>query len=60
MTKLVKEGEGRWMVRKDGIRLGLILGGNRIYCAESVNGKFVGRRTTLRGAASILERRRHD
>lgn len=53
---LEKISEGRWQVRRNGIRVGIVLGGNRVYVAENSSGAFAGRGGTKMQAAALLGR----
>lgn len=48
------EGDGRWFVYRDKQRIGMVIGGNRTYCAETVRGKHLGTATTVMGAAKLV------
>lgn len=49
-----RTGEGRWMVREKGLRIGMVLGGNGVYVAEKA-GCFIGKAKTARAAAKLLK-----
>ncbi len=49
-----KEGDGRWMIRLDGLRIGIVTGGNRRYVAENRSGKFIGVSRSVKSAAKLL------
>jgi hypothetical protein len=51
---LEKIAEGRWQARRNGIRIGIVLGGNRVYVAETPRGAFAGRGSTKMQAAARL------
>ncbi len=56
MVTLEKEGDGRWMVRKNGNRLGVVLGGHGNYQAQRGNGELVGNAESRERAALLLDR----
>lgn len=47
-------GEGFWYVLKGQNRIGLVVGGNKVYNAERLSGQHVGTKTTRRAAAELL------
>ena len=51
-----EDSDGRYVVHEDGIRLGLVLGGNRTFVAETMRGKHIGRANTIMGAALLVHK----
>lgn len=47
-------GEGFWFALKGQNRIGVVVGGNRVYNAERLSGQYVGTKSTKRAAAELL------
>lgn len=54
MIEFEKEGAGRWLVMRDGIRSGLVMGGNGKYQAENTKGAFIGNAPCRKAAGDLL------
>lgn len=48
------EDSAQYYVRRDGLRIGVVVGANGVFCAETTKGKHIGRAKTAMGAAALV------
>lgn len=49
-----KMADGCWMIRRDGIRIGMVVGGNRHYQAQDNQGRMIANKPTRKAAEAAL------
>tara|TARA_R110001583_G_scaffold42134_3_gene133967 strand:- start:3915 stop:4310 length:396 start_codon:yes stop_codon:yes gene_type:complete len=54
VLKSEREGDARYMVRENEIRIGVVLGARGVYAAETCRGRHIGTANTLRDAILLL------
>lgn len=51
-----KLAEGCWQIRRDGLRIGMVVGGNRRYQAQDNKGRMIANKPTRKAAEEALDK----